>query len=86
MSEVDAVTSEVDAVFCGSSGVSSGGSSGGSTSMGVIGLRVGPTPSLSGTGFMEYHLLASSTPMYTQRQSSSMKWMGRYSLSLCEKM
>ena len=49
-----------------------GESSGWSTSIGVIGLRVGPTPSPSGTGLMVYHLLASSTATYTQRRSSSM--------------
>ena len=65
---------------------SAGESSDWSTAIGVIGLRVGPTPSPSGTGLMVYHVLASSTAMYTQRRSSLMKWIGRYSLSLCEKM
>ncbi len=63
-----------------------GVSSGWSTSIGVIGVRVGPTPSPSGTGLIVYHLLASSTATYTQRRSSSIKWIGWYSLSLCEKM
>ncbi len=71
---------EMDVVPDPSAGVSLGWS----TSMGLIGLRVGPTPSPSGTGLMVYHLLASSTAMYTQRRSSSMKWIGLYSLSLCE--
>jgi len=65
---------------------SAGGSSGWSTLIGVIGRSVGPTPNPSGTGLIVYHLLASSTAMYTQRRSSSMKWIGQYSLSLCEKM
>ena len=65
---------------------SAGVSSGWSTSIGVIGLKVGPTPSPSGTGLIVYHLLDSSTATYTQRRSSSIKWIGRYSLSLCEKM
>ena len=51
---------------------SAGESSGWSTAIGVIGLRVGPTPRPSGTGLMVYHLLALSTAMYTQRRSSSM--------------
>ncbi len=42
---------------------SAGVSSGWSTSMGVIGLKVGPTPSPSGTGLIVYHLLASLTAM-----------------------
>ncbi len=50
---------------------SAGVSSGWSTLMGVIGLKVGPTPSPSGTGLIVYHLLASSTATYTQRRSSS---------------
>jgi len=77
------VVREVVSVFCDPS---VGGSSGWSTSIGVMGDLVGPTPSPSGTGLIVYHLLASSTAMYTQRRSSSMKWIGRYSLSLCEKM
>jgi len=63
-----------------------GVSSGWSTSIGVIGARVGPTPSPRGTGLIVYHLLALSTAMYTQRRSSWIKWIGQYSLSLCEKM
>ncbi len=51
---------------------SAGESSGWSTSIGMVGLRVGPTPSPSGTGLIVYHLLASSTATYTQRRSSSM--------------
>jgi len=42
---------------------SAGVSSGWSTSIGVTGLRVGPTPSPSGTGLIVYHLFASSTAM-----------------------
>ncbi len=62
----------VSEVFPVSCDPSAGVSSGGSTSIGVIGQRVGPTPSPSGMGLMVYHLLALSTAMYTQRQSSSM--------------
>src|SRR6266702_2268596 len=63
------IVREVVSVFCDPS---AGGSSGWSTSIGVAGNLVGPTPSPSGTGLMVYHLLASSTAMYTQRRSSSM--------------
>ncbi len=65
---------------------SAGVSSGWSTSIGVTGVRVGPTPSPRGTGLIVYHLLASSTATYTQRRSSWIKWIGQYSLSLCKKM
>ena len=58
---------EVVPVFCDPSE----GSSAWSTLIGVIGLRVGPMPRPSGTGFIVYHLFASSTAMYTQRRSSS---------------
>ncbi len=63
-----AVAREVVPVFCDPS---AGGSSGWSTSIGVMGVLVGPTPNPSGTSLMVYHLFASSTAMYTQRQSSS---------------
>ncbi len=62
------VAREVVPVFCDPS---AGGSSDGSTSIAKTGRRVGPTPSPSGTGLIVYHLFASSTAMYTQRQSSS---------------
>jgi len=58
------VAREVVSMFCDPS---AGGSSGWSTSIGVMGALVGPTPNPSGTGLMVYHLLASSTAMYTQR-------------------
>ncbi len=71
------VVRELIVGFCdppagGSSGWLTEGSSGWSTSIGVIGRSVGPTPKPSGTGLIVYHLLASSTAMYTQRRSSSM--------------
>ncbi len=59
-----AVVREVVPVFCDPS---VGGSSGWSTSIGVMGDLVGPTPDPSGTGLIVYHLLALSTAMYTQR-------------------
>ncbi len=62
------VVEEVVSVFCDPS---AGGSSGWSMSIGVAGVLVGPTPSPNGTGLIVYHLLASLTAMYTQRQSSS---------------
>src|SRR6266702_4625162 len=65
---------------------SAGVSSGWSTSIGVAGERVGPTPSPRGTGLIVYHSFFSLTAIYTQRRSSLIKWIGRYSLSLCEKM
>ena len=77
------VKREVVSGFCDPS---AGGSSGWSTSIRVMGVLVGPTPNPSGTGLIMYHLLALSTAMYTQRRSSSMKWIAQYSLSLCEKM
>ena len=58
------VVREVVPVFCDPA---SGGSSGGSMLIGVMSDFVGPTPSLSGTGLIVYHLFASSTAMYTQR-------------------
>src|SRR6266702_1070920 len=58
---------EVVPVFCDPS---VGRSSGWSTSIGVMVVLVGPTPSPSGTGLMVYHLLDSSTATYTQRRSS----------------
>ncbi len=63
------VVREVVPVFCDPS---VGGSSGWSTSIGVMGVLVGPTPNPSGTGLIVYHLLALSTAMYTQRRSSLM--------------
>ncbi len=63
------IVREVVSVFCDPS---VGGSSGWSTSIGTVGDLVGPTPSPSGTGLIVYHLLASSTAIYTQRRSSSM--------------
>src|SRR6266702_2766491 len=52
---------EVIPVFCDPSEGSSGRSSGSSTSIGVMGDHIGPSPNPSGTGFMVYHLLALST-------------------------
>ena len=63
------VVREVVSTFCDPS---AGGSSGWSTSIGVTGVLVGPTPNPSGTGLIVYHLFALSTAMYTQRRSS---WM-----------
>jgi len=62
------IVREVVPVFCDPS---AGESSGWSTSIRVVGDLVGPTPNPSGTGLIVYHLLASSTAMYTQRWSSS---------------